>query len=165
MRKTRVWLSVALVMLWGSLAEAAIPWSGSIGPGADDGLITLVYDPRDGSLSLDAAGKELTALEILSASGNFRGAKPSQVNGLFDVFTPSKLFILKPGAARFGDQDFGATLAPGLTPLEVAADLTVSGALFPAGGLGTVDLFKMPEPSSVGLMSLSLLGLVRYRRR
>ncbi len=164
MRKAQVLFSVALVLLCGSFAKAAVPTNGSVGAGADDGLITLVYDPANGSLSLDAAGKELTALEVLSAGSNFKGAKPAQVNGLFDVFTPAKFFILKPGNARFGDQDFGTALAPGLTKDQVGADLTVSGALFPSGGLGTVDLMYVPEPSSMGLLSLGLLGLIRARR-
>lgn len=164
MRKAQVLFSVALVLLCGSFAKAAIPTNATVGAGADDGVISLIYDPANGSLSLDAAGKELTALEVLSAGSNFKGAKPEQVNGLFDVFTPAKFFILKPGTARFGDQNFGAALAPGMSKEAIGADLTVTGALFPQGGLGTVDLMYVPEPSSMGLLSLGLLGLIRARR-
>lgn len=160
MRKAQVLFSAALVLICGTIASAAIPTTGKTG----DDIITLIYDPADGKLSLDAAGKQLTALEVLSAGSNFTGAKPAQVSGLFDVFTPAKFFVLKPGDARFGDQDFGAPMKAGLSMDAVAADLSVSGALFPQGGLGSVDLMYVPEPSSMGLLGLGLLGLIRARR-
>lgn len=168
MRNFHVLTAIVLLLICSPRAQAAIPWSGNIGTGADDGLITMVYDPANGKLSMDAAGKEITALEILSAGGYFTGTKPEQVNGLFDVFTPTKMFILKPGAARFSDQDFGTVMAPGLSALQVAADLTVTGALFPSGGLGTVDLVKIPEPTTSAIWGLGLVRLhrnLRHRRK
>ncbi len=165
MKKFQLLYSLVIAFLCCPFAKAAIQMNGTIGAGADDGIITLLYDPANGRLEFDSAGKELTALEILSAGGNFTGTKPPQANGLFDVFTPTKFFILKPGASRFGDQDFGALLAPGLTMHQIAADLTVGGALFPRGGLGVVDMCCTPEPSSAGYLTTLMLGLIRGGRR
>lgn len=148
-------LSAALAFFCSPIANAAVALNGSL----SDGLVSLVYDPANGSLSLDAAGKEITALEILSAGGNFRGTKPEQVNGLFDVYAPNKLFVLKPGAARFGDQNFGAAMSPGISVLQLAADLTVTGAIYPSGDLGPVDL-ALPEPTAMPLFGLGLLGAI-----
>jgi len=160
MRKVQVLFSVALVVLFGSIANAAIPGGGS----TSDGVISLVYNPADGALKFDAAGKKATALEIQSAAGYFTGTKPPQANGLFDVFNKNKFFVLKPGDAAIGDSDFGPAMAKGLTSAQLTADLTVSGALLPSGGLGTVDLVYVPEPSSVALLGLGMLGLIRARR-
>ncbi len=168
MSVTRIFLTLALAFAFHSFANGAIPTNGAVGPGADDGIITLVYDPADGNLSLDAAGKELTAIEIKSAGNNFSnqlGARPLILNGLFDIYVPAKLFVLKPFPNQFGDTDFGKILPKGMTKDQIGADLTVSGALYPSGGLGTVDLMYVPEPSSLGLMAIGLAGLFGARRQ
>jgi hypothetical protein len=147
MRKVQVLFSVALVVLFGSIANAAIPGGGS----TSDGVISLVYNPADGNLKFDAAGKKATSLEIQSPAGYFTGTKPPQANGLFDVYNKNKMFVLKPGDAAIGDTDFGPALI-------------ANGSLLPSGGLGTVDLVYVPEPSSVALLGLGMLGLLRARR-
>lgn len=168
MSVTRIYLTLAIALAFHSFATAAVPTDGMVGPGADDGIITLVYDPADGNLSLDTAGKQLTALEVKSAGNNFSNhtdSRPLMLNGLFDVYVPSKLFWLKPAPNQFGDTNFGKILPKGMTKDQIGADLTVSGALYPSGGLGTVDLMYVPEPSSLGLMTIGLAGLFGARRQ
>lgn len=167
MSKAHLLLTAALTFVFHSFAIAAIPTNGTTGPGADDGLITLVYDPASGNLSLDAAGKELTALEVKSVGANFSnhaGSHPLMLNGLFDIYTPAKLFVLKPAPNQFGDTNFGNILPTGMTKDQIGADLTASGALYPSGGLGTVDLMYVPEPSSLYLLAIGSMSLLRARR-
>ena len=157
MRKAQVF-ALVLVALMGSVASAAIPAGGSVG----DGNISLVYDPADGSLKLDAAGKKVTTLEVHSTAGYFTGTAPSQVSPPFDVFNATKFFLLK--TAGIGDENFGPALAKGLSVDALSSDLKVAGSILPSGSLGTVDLVYIPEPSSLVLASLGLLGLVRRRK-
>ncbi len=166
-------LSMLLSMLMAASATAACPLPFPLPPcgittgSVDDDIISMVYDPADGSLSLDAAGKQLTALEIVSSGGQFQGTKPPQVVGLFDLFTNKKLFVLRP-TNPFEDEAFGAILPKGLTREQVTADLVVSGALWPRGALGTVDFIYVPEPSAMAMVACGGLGLaaaVRPQKR
>ena len=45
------------------------------------------------------------------------------------------------------------------------SDLTVVGSLEGGGDLGNVDLIYVPEPSTLVLLTLGLLGLAAYRPR
>jgi hypothetical protein len=160
MRKLQVLFAVALVAMVGSMAQAAIPGGGVVG----DDIISLVYDPSNGNLSVDAAGKQWSTLEILSPSGMFTGtATPGLVLPPFDVFSPTKYFLLK--TTGLGDTDLGNVLAPGLSADQLAAELTVNGSVLPSGGLGNVDLSVVPEPSSFIMIGLGLLGLLGLRRK
>lgn len=162
-------LTVAMLLMSIASAPAACPLPfpapacGNPGATVGDEIISMVYDPADGSLSLDAAGKQLTALEVFSTGGLFQGTKPPQAVGLFDLFTNKKLFVLKP-TNPMGDEAFGKILPVGLTKEQIAADLIVSGALWPRGGLGTVDLVYVPEPNST-LAMIAVLGLASARGR
>ena len=44
-------------------------------------------------------------------------------------------------------------------------DLTVVGSLAGGGDLGNVDLIYIPEPSTLLLLALGLLGILACRRR
>ena len=132
----------------------------SIGKGGliGDGQTSLVYDPASGELSVDApAGKELTSLNITSAGGNFTGNKPAALDGAFDNFAAENLFKATFGGS-FGSISFGSVLPVGLTEDDVAADLSAVGSLAGGGALGDVDLIYVPEPSTVTLVMLGLLG-------
>ena len=160
MRKFQALFGVALVVVFASMAQAALP----LGPGYGDDIISLIYNPETGNLSLDAAGKQVTTLEMLSAAGNFTGtAADGLVAPPFDVFSPKKYFLLK--TAGIGDTDLGNALPTGLGADALAADLTVQGSVKPQGGLGAVDLHVVPEPTSLALIGAGLLGMLSIRRK
>ncbi len=146
-----------------SSVQAAI----SLGGSRDDEIISLIYDPRNGQLDLEGAGKKLTAIEILSPGAYLTGPRPDWDSSCFliDCYRgPQKIFLLKPGNAAFSELDFGPLVTPGLSAETLANDLDVSGAIFPSGGLGTVDLIYVPEPSSMIPASMFALCLARRTR-
>ncbi|MCA9167395.1 MAG: PEP-CTERM sorting domain-containing protein, partial [Planctomycetales bacterium] len=96
--------------------------------------------------------------------GYFTGSPPDGlVQPPFDVFTPTKYFLLKTDG--IGDTDLGNVLPAGLSRDALGADLTVQGSLKPSGGLGIVSLYLVPEPSSVLLLEFGLLGMLGLRRQ
>ena len=163
MRKIQIVLGLALVACFSCVANAAISLDGKL----DDDIVTLVYDPANGNLSIDnpyvaaAEAKPVTTLEIVSASGVFTGTRPPQLNGLFDVFNAGKMFKLDP--AGFEDLDFGPAMTAGLDSM-LGDDLTVSGS-FLGGGALEIDMMIVPEPSSMVMLALGVLGLVSIRRK
>ena len=124
--------------------------------------IKLWYDPTDGNLMIDAAGKQISTFELTSDAGYLTGETPDIVLPPFDVHTPVKFFILKTDG--IGDTDLGPILEPGLSGATLAADLTANGSILPRGGLGPVVL-GLPEPASLSLASIGFLGLLGLRRR
>lgn len=160
MRKVQVLFGMALVAMFASMAQAALP----VGPGAGDDIVSLIYDPASGNLKLDAAGVKVTTLEIQSAAGMFTGSAPAGlVSPPFDVFSPKKYFLLK--TTGIGDTDLGNVLPTGLSGQALGADLSVNGSKLPSGGLGAVNLNVVPEPSSLALLVLGGLGMLRIRRK
>ncbi|MEZ6118853.1 MAG: hypothetical protein R3C28_20110 [Pirellulaceae bacterium] len=99
----------------------------------------LNYNPTDGNLLIDVDDDyRLTTVELVSNAEIFTGTKPPQITGIFDVYTPDKLFKLD--VQGFGDLDFGPAVTPGLTLADVAADLCARGSLLGGGAIGTVHL-------------------------
>ena len=132
---------------------------GSLG----DGQTSLVYDQSTGELSVDApAGKELTSINITSADNKFVGDKPAVLDGAFDNFATDNVFKATFGGS-FGSISFGNVLPAGLSEADVTADLTAVGSLAGGGDLGAVDLVFIPEPASMVLMLLGLLGVCRRK--
>ena len=60
---------------------------------ASDDVITLIYNPIDGSLALDnpagdsTAADAITTFELVSSVDFFTGPAPAGFDGLFDVWT------------------------------------------------------------------------------
>jgi len=162
------------------LATGSLLWSDtlvhaeiSMGGDTTDNTISVVYVRSTGEIALDAADKELTGIQILSAAEVFDGpGPPLNLDGLLDVNPiddnrPDKIAKAVFGMT-FGAISFGNVARPGLSESLLLADLTVTGTLFPSGRFGPdgVDLVFVPEPSSRVLLFSALLlvpWLVRLR--
>ena len=155
-RFTLVFLAILLAI--SATVQAEVPLIGELG----DERVTLIYDPMDGNLSLDAAGRKITTLEILSDGAVFLGIKPEVLTESFDVYQPKKLF--KMDAKGFGDLDFGPAVLKDLPGPVLARDLTVEGSFHPEGDLGVVDLMLVPEPSGCFLAATLGVGFSVMRR-
>ena len=137
---------------------AAIATDGEPG----DAQTSIRYHAGTGEVSVDAAaGKELTSVNIESASGIFTGAPAQNLGGSFDNDTDNNIFKATFGSS-FGSISFGNVARTRLSKDMVAGDLTVVGSLAGGGDLGTVDLIyiAVPEPSTLVLLLLVLVGAV-----
>ena len=139
---------------------AAIGLGGSSG----DGQTSIVYNPANGDLSLDApAGVELTSINVDSVAGIFSGNPAQHLGGSFDNDSDGNIFKATFGSS-FGSVAFGNVAQAGLSEEFVADDLTVVGSLAGGGDLGNVDLVYVPEPAALGLLAFGLLiVLPRFR--
>ena len=132
-----------------------------------DEQTSIVYNPADGSLGVDApAGTDLTSINIDSAALGFNTANVNHAafNGSFDNVAANNLFKATFGSS-FPSVSFGVgVMAAGLSFDQVAGDLTAVGSLAGGGDLGAVDLIWLPEPSSLLLALLGIVGLLHWRR-
>jgi hypothetical protein len=139
----------------------------AITPGGNDSdeQTSLVYDAQSGELRLNTpASKNLTSINITSASSKFLGDKPAVLGDAFDNFAPDNIFKATFGGG-FGDLSFGTVLPAALSEVELAADLSVQGSLEVGGALGSVDLIYIPEPTASLLMAFGILTFLSVTRR
>jgi hypothetical protein len=131
----------------------------------DDGQTSIVYNVTTGEVGVDApATTQLTSVNIQSATGIFTGDPAENLGGDFDNDADDNIFKATFGSS-FGSLSFGNVAQPGLSEDFVADDLTVVGSLAGGGELGDVDLIYVPEPSTIALVCLGLLGLLGHLRR
>ena len=130
-----------------------------------DGQTSVVYDPGTGEIAVDApAGTELTSINIDSASGIFTGSAAANLGGSFDNDADNNIFKATFGSS-FGSLSFGNVAQSGLSEAFMANDLTVVGSLAGGGDLGPVDLVYLPEPSTIALLVVGIVGALRRSRR
>ena len=146
----------------GAGSFSAISPGGQIG----DGQTSVCYNPSNGELFVDApAGVELTSINIDSAAGIFTGDPAQNLGGSFDNDSDNNIFKATFGSS-FGSLSFGNVAQAGLSEDFVTNDLTVVGSLAGGGDLGNVDLpYMCPEPSTLLLALLGIVGLLHWRRR
>lgn len=140
---------------------AAIRDGGVVG----DGQTSISYNATTGEVAVDApAGTELTSVNIDSAAGIFTGDAAANLGGSFDNDADGNIFKATFGSS-FGSVSFGNVAQTGLTKEFVLSDLTVVGSLNGGGDLGNVDLIYVPEPGSLLLSVLGIVGLIGVSRR
>ena len=112
---------------------AAVRPSGAAG----DDQTSIGYNAGTGEVWVDApAGKDLTSVNIESASGIFTGAPAQNLGGSFDNDSDNNIFKATFGSS-FGTLSFGNVAQTDLSQQAVADDLTVVGSLAGGGAWAT----------------------------
>ena len=109
---------------------------------------------------------DLTSINIDSAGGIFTGDPAENLGGSFDNDADNNIFKATFGSS-FGRLSFGTVAQTALSQEFINNDLTVVGSLEGGGGLGDVDMhpvYCFPEPSSLLLALLGIVGLLHWRR-
>jgi hypothetical protein len=134
-----------------------------------NGIPDFVYNPLTGDVKFKKDGvsiggsSRISAIQILSA-GNKLSASAA-LSGSYDVNAASGLAGANFNATGFADGfDLGNILPTGLTAQQLAADLTVSYQVLGQGNFAPAEII-VPEPTSLGLIGVSALGLLGRRRR
>lgn len=133
----------------------------SPGPGF---VYKLIYDPADGSLSIDTMGGTLNGYALKSGAFNGGNHVPF-VLGTFSSLG-GVLSESNPFGGVSGSFDLGAVLSPGLDDAGFANAVTTANYTTGLGQpLASFDLVVAPEPSSLAMLGITLLGLSRKKLR
>ena len=131
----------------------------------EDDQTSIVYNANTGEVAVNApTGKELTSVNIQSASSIFTGAPAQNLGGSFDNDKDDNIFKATFGSS-FGSLSFGNVAQAGLSEDYVAGDLTVVGSLAGGGDPGAVDLIYVPEPASLLMLGVGLAMVLATRSR
>ena len=132
-----------------------------------DGQTSLTYDAATGAFGVDApAGTDLTSINIDSAASIFTGDAALNLGGSFDNDADNNIFKATFGSS-FGSLSFGNVAQTGLSEDFLVSDLSAIGSLNGGGDLGNVDLVYVPEPTTVAMLAMGIVGLgaMVWRRR
>ena len=133
-------------------------------PGAGDDKVTISYDAATGQVGVQAT-VPITSVQIDSASGVFSADPATNLGGPFDVHEADKIFKAVFGG-EFTEVDFGTVAEAGLDKTFLLNDLSASGSLAGGGTYGAeVEFNYIPEPGSMILLGLGVIGLTLARRR
>lgn len=161
----KIFSAIAICLLLTSTLFGQLKPRLDAAPSNVDGTI-LEYNPDNGDFRaylLPESTRKMTTLEIVSESGVFDGPGGPCIgfDGLFDLYTPGKLFKLDP--AGFSEHFCAGAVQTGLSLEFLAEDLTVDGS-FSGGGSLSDAVFLVPEPSAATLFVFGLLLLKRRTR-
>ena len=156
--------------------DVQVPIVTGVVPGGSllDGDPSIVYRASNGELALDLPNNiQLTAINIESEQGIFTGDPALGLGGPFDLDLDNTIFkAVNPndpdGLNGFGGFSLGTVAVPGLTPSQLADDLTIRASLADGGGAaGVFDLAYLanPEPSTMSILIMALIATLSTRRR
>ncbi|MEM7312294.1 MAG: PEP-CTERM sorting domain-containing protein [Planctomycetota bacterium] len=184
-------LAIASVLILAASASAQDPdaslWSGDVNPDGSQIVPVVSYDPSTGLMSVNTAGmnQAVDSADCLTIGGDdagmisilITGPEPlsfdldgfqngvvwgtNYFNGKAQAFgVAAGCQFLEVGTTQVMTYDMGLTEADfGEVEMAVNYELGVPGGII-FGGVQIV-----PEPSSLGLMVVSLLGLIGFVRR
>ncbi|MCA9166960.1 MAG: hypothetical protein KDB23_04810 [Planctomycetales bacterium] len=160
MRNTFLRLASACV-----IASACVVARGATRPGEfGDRSPSVIYDANTGRLSLERGWKgQAATIEIISASHQFIGPQPEFIRPPFDVFSESKIFMLRGGTCIPDGLDFGTVLPAGLSQEFLLGDLSIAGSGCGPWESTYRDLIYVPEPTFLAGESILLLLAIRRR--
>ncbi len=130
-----------------------------------DDVVTLIYDSVDGSIFVDNPIGPITTFELTSSEPFFTGPRPPEFSGLFDVWSPTKAFLLNPSG--FDEMQWPPGSVETGVP-NVREILSLSGSFLVGGALAPVEVcggLCIPEPSSFALFGIGTVCLAMARRR
>ena len=156
-------------------------WTGAqtAGNTTDGGDADLIYDPATGNVTLDASDTSsgLFISFVLGADDGMRPenlteSAPGNAGPFFDVGTNTDAKTFQIGQTDPLNQgagpeiNLGDIFPAGLDLAGLADYLTLANYASELGAGGELDLIvKIPEPSSIALLLLGVLGLVARRRK